>query len=218
MKRYLTIFSVIIILSLAGAALYFYTQKKGPVNSINQSPQQTNQTNQQTPAQEKAIHEPIENAKAHITKKPFGIYITPQNSPVQPERFSGYHTGTDFEVTSDELNKEVPVFAISDGVILEIRKVSGYGGVIIQSAKINGENTTVLYGHILINESFTPTKGDNISKDTKIATVAPNKSEYSDGERKHLHAGIHKGTDISYAGYVNTKTELSAWLNIENFL
>ena len=37
-----------------------------------------------------------------ITKKPFGIFITTQNSPVQPERFSGYHTGVDVEYKDAE--------------------------------------------------------------------------------------------------------------------
>lgn len=40
---------------------------------------------------------PIAEFEKRITKKPFGIYITPQNSPVQPERFTGYHTGVDVE-------------------------------------------------------------------------------------------------------------------------
>src|SRR5438105_4096773 len=45
---------------------------------------------------------PIGNSLSRVTKKPFGIYITPQNSPVQPEKFKGYHTGVDFETTADE--------------------------------------------------------------------------------------------------------------------
>jgi hypothetical protein len=36
-------------------------------------------------------------SKAGLQKKPFGIYITPENSPVQPENFTGYHTGIDVE-------------------------------------------------------------------------------------------------------------------------
>src|SRR4030067_1140465 len=40
---------------------------------------------------------PINRADERVTKKPFGIFITPQNSPIQPEKFSGFHTGADFE-------------------------------------------------------------------------------------------------------------------------
>src|SRR3989344_6907506 len=40
---------------------------------------------------------PVDEFEERITKKPFGIFITPQNSPIKPERFSGYHTGVDVE-------------------------------------------------------------------------------------------------------------------------
>ena len=39
--------------------------------------------------------EPIGQTEERITKKPFGIKISPENSPISPERFSGYHTGID---------------------------------------------------------------------------------------------------------------------------
>ena len=51
-----------------------------------------------------------------VTKKPFGILIDSTSSPVQPERFRGYHTGADFEVTSDE--EALPVPALCDGEVL----------------------------------------------------------------------------------------------------
>jgi hypothetical protein len=35
---------------------------------------------------------PLDRASGRVTKKPFGIFVTPQNSPVQPERFRGFHT------------------------------------------------------------------------------------------------------------------------------
>ena len=41
----------------------------------------------------KTFTNPISNPLERIIKKPFGIKINPANSPVQPERFSGYHTG-----------------------------------------------------------------------------------------------------------------------------
>ena len=50
---------------------------------------------------------PIESALKRVTKKPFGIYVTPQSSPVKPEKFKGYHTGVDFEILPSEKNKEV---------------------------------------------------------------------------------------------------------------
>jgi hypothetical protein len=41
---------------------------------------------------------PVPGFPEEITKKPFGIFINPETSPVQPERFRGYHTGVDVEV------------------------------------------------------------------------------------------------------------------------
>jgi len=38
-------------------------------------------------------------------------------------------------------------------------------------------------------------------------------SDETDGERKHLHFAIHKGTKIDVRGYVQTKGELQDWLN-----
>src|SRR5947209_4518700 len=53
------------------------------------------------------LHEPVVGFLSRVTKKPFGIYVNPANSPVQPERFSGYHTGADAEY--GEVSADVPV-------------------------------------------------------------------------------------------------------------
>jgi hypothetical protein len=58
---------------------------------------------------------PISSAAKRITKKPFGLKVSPTDSPVKPERFSGYHTGTDFEILPGEENKDVPIYAICNG-------------------------------------------------------------------------------------------------------
>ena len=60
---------------------------------------------------------PVKNFKEGDTKKPFGIYITPEKSPVLPERFKGYHTGIDIEEIQGE---KVPVMAIADGEVITI--------------------------------------------------------------------------------------------------
>src|SRR3989344_7022766 len=46
---------------------------------------------------DKKIIEPIAEFSQRITKKPFGIYITPETSPVHPDKFDGFHTGVDIE-------------------------------------------------------------------------------------------------------------------------
>jgi hypothetical protein len=72
--------------------------------------------------------EPTKNFVQRVTKKPFGILIDKKTSPVQPERFSGYHTGADAEYA--DVKTDVPVVAIADGTVEYANTVDGYGGVI----------------------------------------------------------------------------------------
>jgi murein DD-endopeptidase MepM/ murein hydrolase activator NlpD len=160
----------------------------------------------------KTIFEPISDALTRITKKPFGIYITPATSPIQPEKFTGYHTGVDFEIKAGEENVAVPVSATCDGTIIAKQYVDGYGGVIVESCTINNGAVTVLYGHQGIEVSNVKI-GQNVTGGEKISELAQANSYYSGGERKHLHLGIHKGTTIDWRGYVASESELSAWID-----
>jgi murein DD-endopeptidase MepM/ murein hydrolase activator NlpD len=147
-----------------------------------------------------------------VTKKPFSIYITPKTSLVQPERFQGYHTGTDFEIFPEELNVDVPVHAICSGKIAVKRTASGYGGVLVQSCALNNQPITVIYGHLKL-ASITKNAGDNLATGDEIGILGKAYSTETDGERKHLHLGIHKGASISILGYVQSQSELSEWID-----
>ena len=68
---------------------------------------------------------PLTRAAERVTKKPFGIYITPKTSPVQPEKFTGYHTGADAETTPAEANIDMPIYAIADGTVVFAGHVLG---------------------------------------------------------------------------------------------
>lgn len=193
------------------------------LNNPKQTPNQGEKTSEtiQNPTMttpKKVIFEPLESAKERVTKKPFGIFITPQSSPVQPEKFTGYHTGTDFETTPAEASADVVVSTICSGKIRTKQFVSGYGGVIVQDCMIEGQTVTVLYGHMDIRLDYVPQVGQEIAESTKIAMLAPASSEYSGGERKHLHLGIHKGSAIDYRGYVQSQTELTSWLDANKYL
>ena len=155
---------------------------------------------------------PLPDSKVRVTKKPFGIFITPQNSPVQPERFSGYHTGTDFETYPSEQNSDVSILAVCSGKMLEKKYASGYGGVMVQSCKLNKQDITVVYGHLKL-ASITKNVGDIIQKGDILGILGKGHSSETDGERKHLHLGFHKGTGINILGYVQNKSDLSGWLN-----
>ena len=155
---------------------------------------------------------PLDRAAERVTKKPFGIYITPKTSPVQPERFQGYHTGADFEIFPEELDADVSVHAICTGKIAVKRSASGYGGVLVQNCMFNNQPITVIYGHLRL-ASIGNIAGDNLNAGDKIGFLGKAYSSETDGERKHLHLGIHKGNSISILGYVQSQPELSGWID-----
>jgi len=155
---------------------------------------------------------PINKAKERVTKKPFGIYITSKNSPVQPERFSGYHTGIDFETFSEEQNADVPVYAIASGKIVLEKWASGYGGVLVESGEINGQPVTIIYGHVNL-ASINKKTGENFNAGEKIGFLGKGFSQQTDGERKHLHLGIHRGAGVNVKGYSSAKGDLNNWID-----
>ncbi len=155
---------------------------------------------------------PLDQAKKRVTKKPFGIFITPKDSPVQPEKFRGYHTGTDFEIFPEESKKDVSVRAVCPGTIAVKRSASGYGGVVVERCVLGGEAVTVVYGHLVL-ASVTAVVGDSVEKGVILGTLGASGSADTDGERQHLHFGIHRGDVIDIRGYVAEKRMLDQWLD-----
>lgn len=187
---------------------YFMQKAYAPYNE-----NETTFSSQNIPLKENEVIEaPLNKSKERVTKKPFGIFINPMNSPVQPERFSGYHTGVDFEVFPKELDSKIPIYTICEGKLITKRFADGYGGIAIQNCNLNSEVVTIIYGHLNL-ESITKNIGENFKEKEKIGILGENKSFQTDGERKHLHLGIHKGSDISLLGYVQTKNELKDWID-----
>ncbi len=154
--------------------------------------------------------EPLFRAQDRVLKKPFGVLIDPDTSPVQPERFSGYHTGVDFEILDGELDQDVAVFAICDGKISHVRWVRGYGGVITQSCMMGDERIFVLYGHIAVHDTII-SAGETVRSGQRISVLGDHLSQETDGERKHLHLGISLSDDLR--GYVSERSALGQWLN-----
>lgn len=154
---------------------------------------------------------PIAEYEKRITKKPFGIYITPQNSPVQPERFTGYHTGVDVEY--EDITTEVPVFAIEDGELVLAKWAPGYGGAIVLKSNLENKEIYIFYGH-LDPQSFT----ENIQakKGERIAVLGKSQTQETDFERKHLHFAIIKNK-LDLRGYVKTEEELNGWYDPLDF-
>lgn len=155
---------------------------------------------------------PMNRATERVSKKPFGIFVTPKNSPVSPEKFSGYHTAVDFEIFSEELEEEVFVKAVCSGKLLVRRIATGYGGLAVQSCDLEGNPITVIYGHLKL-DSIKVAPGDNIVTGEDLGMLGRAYSAESGGERKHLHLGFHKGSEINILGYVSSKELLSNWLD-----
>lgn len=157
-----------------------------------------------------SVQYPLDGFLDRITKKRFGQHITPATSPVQPERFSGYHTGVDAETTAADADIDVPVYAIADGTIRLVRWVSGYGGVVMIEHSVDGQTSTALYGHLRLS-SVTRGDGEPVTVGERIAVLGTDGTAETDRERKHLHLGLLKGRSIDLRGYVAHESQLSAW-------
>lgn len=160
---------------------------------------------------------PMSEALERITKKPFALYVSPQDSPVQPERFSGYHTGADFETYAHEQDSAVSVYAICSGPVAFKRMAGGYGGVLIQLCRFKEQPVTVIYGHLNLS-SIKFSLGEIINQGQEIGILGQAGSVDTDGERKHLHLGIHLGEKINLAGYTSSQEDLDQWLDFLSFL
>ncbi|MBI4049192.1 MAG: peptidoglycan DD-metalloendopeptidase family protein [Candidatus Doudnabacteria bacterium] len=159
-----------------------------------------------------SLVQPIRQAERRVTKKPFGLYVEPGQSPVAPERFKGFHNAVDYEILAGEEKKNVEIFAICGGFLREKKTAQGYGGVLIQDCLIQDQPVTVIYGHIKLG-SVTKQAEDYIIPGEKIALLGDADSSETDGERKHLHLGIKKGLSSDIRGYVQSETELDDWID-----
>lgn len=166
-------------------------------------------------AQTQSLSAPVEDFRSRISLKTFGQLIDPKSSPVQPERFSGYHTGVDAEY-ADVVNSDVPVMAIADGTVKLSQRANGYGGVVILWHSIAGQTRSVLYGHL--DPDRLPRVGQSFLAGNTIGYLGMGQSAETDGERRHLHLAIRKTSDLELAGYTKSATQLNEWLNPLDFL
>lgn len=181
-----------------------------PNDKANKSPQSLNETGQLSNDKANFV-EPISNPTNRTNKKLFGTKVSPADSPVPNERFTGFHTGTDYETFENEKNVVVEVYAICGGPLKQKRTASGYGGVAVQECLIDNQVVTVVYGHLNLN-SVTVNVENYLNPGDKIGNLGEQGSE-TDNERKHLHLSIHKGTAIDIRGYVSSQKLLSEWID-----
>lgn len=147
-----------------------------------------------------------------VTKKPFGIFITPTSSPVFPERFSGYHNAVDVEIPLGvSPTATIAVYAIADGVVAYSARAKGYGGVAAIRHTIGGVSYLAIYGHL--NPALLPRLGANVRAGAVIGYLGRGFTSQTDGERRHLHFGLYTGSDVNIAGYVQSQEELARWVD-----
>ena len=159
---------------------------------------------------------PMSEWSMRVNKKTFGTYVSPNNSPVSPEKFTGYHAAIDLEILAGEETSQVPVLAICSGKLAIKRQASGYGGLVAQYCDYNGVQVLVLYGHVALS-SVGKNVGDDVVIGEQLALLGQPGTD-TDGERKHLHLGIRKGTDLVISGYVANQASLSAFYDPRELL
>ncbi len=153
------------------------------------------------------LREPVEDFTARITKKTFGIYITPENSPVEHDRFTGYHAGVDAEY--EDVPGDVPVRAIEAGKVIVSQFVRGYGGAMVILHTIDGKSVQALYGHL--DPASMVQAGSAVAPGQTIGILGDGGTEESDGARKHLHFALLKKEGLDLRGYVLDQAELADW-------
>lgn len=156
---------------------------------------------------------PMDKYYERQTVKGFGDYIDDNfykgKEKLFPyNRFYGYHAAIDLEVFPDEIDQKIPVYAVTSGTITYIGMLSGYGGVILE--KLDNQIDTALYGHVKI-ENLPFKVGDHLKVDNDPIILTYPGDQFSSEtskERKHLHFGIHRGTDLYFKGHESSLSQL----------
>lgn len=206
---------VLVVIAL-GIALENQGRRLDPPASTIPTPNQTTSGNRpETPAPAlPSLRLPIAEFELRITKKPFGRYVSPTDSPVQPERFTGYHTGVDVEY--EDVTSDVPVYAVAKGEIIYSGTVDGYGGVTLLRFTYQDKTYTALYGHL--RPAQLPNVGQTLDAGEVLGVLGTGHTTETDGERRHLHFSLRPDNELELRGYVRQASELSDWNDPLDFL
>ena len=156
------------------------------------------------------VYLPVKNFYKNQTVNPFGVY--------RNGRFVGYHSGVDIEVDPEDLDREVPVYAIYDGEVTKVSYAGGYGGVVAIKHNFEGnKDLTSIYGHLRLRD-IKVNEGQKITSGYLIGYLGAAYTSETAAERKHLHFGLNKNSDLDIRGYVDNLEELSNWLSPKVFM
>lgn len=167
---------------------------------------------------------PMSSFKDREIVNPFGRYFAPGTSS-HPDldvcsnavAYTGYHTALDIEALPDETSKSVPILSIASGIVRRATTASGYGGLVVIQYALNGQTYTAYYGHLNIN-SINLKENAKVNLGDKIGELGPACSSANGVTRKHLHFGLHKGTEIDIRGYVPSQNVLNNWADPASLL
>lgn len=171
-------------------------------------------------AQDQNWYYPIRDFETRNQNKTFDQYWSKDmyrgREQLFPNQYVGYHAADDLEINPGEENREVPVYAVTDGQITFAGPVGGYGGVILLN--MANDPHTALYGHISLNSLKVKT-GDSVKAGQELAVLGKAFSGETGGERKHLHFGIYNGKGVYYRGYEPGESALrSKWIDPAAYL
>lgn len=168
------------------------------------------------PAVAQAVVLPVDGYYERQTVKGFGVLVDDAYHAARRElfpnngyqnQFTGYHAAVDVEFYQPEFaGKDVPVRAVAAGEVIYFGSVAGYGGVMVIRHG-EPEAVTTLYGHIT---RPTVRVGDRVAAGQTIAYLGESFTAETSGARKHLHFGVHKGSQLDIAGHEQSAAQLQA--------
>ncbi|HSU14349.1 BACON domain-containing protein [Longimicrobium sp.] len=116
----------------------------------------------------------------------------------------GYHLGADWNKGSGSDDANLPVYAVANGTVSDVRtNVSGWGNIIFVRHVTSFGIITSMYAHVNWNTSGPPAKGQTVSKGQQIARVGNGNGLYP----YHLHLEIRVGDNVTPGpGYLSSRT------------
>jgi murein DD-endopeptidase MepM/ murein hydrolase activator NlpD len=203
------------ILSLFSTASFVVSEVHAP--SVDVTPEVAGVSDSTVPLEihaEPDVTLPIAVTKFNPWYKEFGTWV-------DDGRFLGYHAGDDIEMNILDLKAkhvvDVPVYAFADGTVQFVGWVDGYGGVVIMKHEIDGKTISSLYGHVDA-DAVKVKVHDKVKKGSQIAVLGEGFTHETDGRRMHLHFALWNGDDVKFPGYVETREELSGWIDPYTYL
>lgn len=118
--------------------------------------------------------------------------------------FNGYHLGADWNLGASADDANLPVHAIAEGTVSEVRpNFASWGNVLFVRHMLPIGTFTSMYAHVNWNVTGPPSVGDSVRRGQQIARIGD-----AGGTRPyHLHLEVRpgNGTDVG-SGYMSSQS------------